>query len=123
MAFRFEHLEIWKEAIAFANAIYHLTKRFPREELFALTSQLRRAVSSISTTIAEGSGSSSKKDFSHYLDIAIKSTFEVVSLLQLAMEQGYITEDEKSKFYKTAEILVKKINSLKKSLTTINYKQ
>lgn len=116
MAFRFEHLEVWKDAIAFASAIYRLTKKFPREELFALTSQLRRASSSISTNIAEGSGSSSKKDFCHYLDIAIKSAFEVVSLLQLALEQGYIAESEKSKLYKTAEILVKKMSSLKKSL-------
>lgn len=116
MAFRFEHLEIWKEAIAYALSIYKLTKSFPRDEQFALTDQLRRAVSSISTNIAEGSGSSSKKDFCHYLDISIKSTYETVSLLFLAKKQSYISDDVRITLYNDAEILVKKINSFKKFL-------
>ena len=116
MAFRFEHLDIWKDSLLYANHIYLLTKKFPRDELFALTNQLRRAVSSISTNIAEGSGSTSKKDFAHFLDIAIKSTYETVSLLYLATEQGYITEAERKDLYEKAEILVKKINSFKKYL-------
>ncbi len=116
MAFRFEHLNIWKDAVNYAKKIYILTKNFPKDELFALTNQLRRAVSSISTNIAEGSGSSSKKDFSHFLDIAIKSAFETVSLLYLAKEQGYITEKERLEFYEQAEILVKKIQAFKRTL-------
>ncbi len=116
MAFRFEHLEIWHDAVLYANEIYKLTKKFPREEVFSLTDQLRRAVSSISTNIAEGAGSSSKKDFGHYLDIAIKSTYETVSLLFLAEQQGYIAETERVVFYQKAEILVKKIQKFKSFL-------
>ena len=78
MAFRFEQLQIWQSAIIFTNNIYTATKVFPPEERFSLTDQLRRSASSIAANIAEGSGSSSKKDFSHYLDIAIKSTYETV---------------------------------------------
>lgn len=116
MAFRFEHLNIWKDALVYAKKIYASTRKFSKDELFALTSQLRRAASSISTNIAEGAGSSSKKDFAHFLDIAIKSTFETVSLLYLAQEQGYITEKERLELYSEAEILVKKIQAFRRSL-------
>ncbi len=75
MAFRFEELEIWRDAILFAKLIYKLTERFPSRELFSLTDQLRRCAASIAANIAEGSGSSSKKDFAHYLEIAIKSLY------------------------------------------------
>ena len=116
MAFRFEHLDIWKESLDYANSLYLLSKTFPRDELFALTSQLRRSVSSISTNIAEGAGSSSRKEFSRFLDIAIKSTYETVSLLFLAQEQSYIKEVTRKQFYRDAEILVKKINAFKRTL-------
>lgn len=69
--FRFEELEIWKSLIVYTKNIYLLTNTFPKQELFSLVDQLRRSSSSIAANIAEGSGSSSKKDFGHYLDIAI----------------------------------------------------
>lgn len=114
--FRFEGLEIWKSAIIYTNHIYLVTKLFPREELFSLVDQLRRSASSIPANIAEGSGSSSKKDFCHYLDIAIKSTYETVSHIQLAKELGYITETQRNDLYKEADQLARKIRAFKKSL-------
>lgn len=120
MAFRFEHLEIWKDSILFAKQIYAVTKTFPRDELYALVDQLRRAASSIAANIAEGAGSSSKKDFAHYLDIAIKSIYETVSHLYLAEQQGYISSKKRLELYAKAEYLVKKIQSFRKS---ISYKQ
>ncbi len=116
MAFRFEELEIWKASNNYIKDIYLITKKFPKEEAFALISQLKRAAGSVSANIAEGSGSSSKKDFSHYLDISIKSIFETVSHLYLAKEQKYITERDRICLYEQAEILVKRINSFKKWL-------
>lgn len=116
MAFRFENLDIWKESNLFISKIYSATKKFPRDELFSLTNQLRRSASSISANIAEGAGSSSKKDFSHYLDIAIKSIYETVAHLYLAREQKYITEDLRRQFYDEAEVLVKRIQAFKKWL-------
>ncbi|HSX40850.1 MAG TPA: four helix bundle protein [Candidatus Saccharimonadales bacterium] len=116
MAFRFEHLTIWTDANAFIGKIYKTTKKFPREELFSLTDQLRRSSSSIAANIAEGSGSTSRKDFCHYLDIAIKSLYETVSHLSLAKDQNYITEENRVDLYHDAEILVKKIQSFKKTL-------
>lgn len=116
MAFRFETLDIWKESNSFVEKIYKISRKFPREEMFALTDQLRRSASSISANIAEGSGSNTKKDFSHYLDISIKSIFETVSHLYLANQQDYISEQQRKNLYDEAEILVKKIQSFKKWL-------
>lgn len=113
MAFRFETLDIWKNAITFIKDIYLLTKSFPREELFSLVDQLRRAANSIAANIAEGCGSSSKKEFAHYLDIAIKSLYEAVSHLYVAKELEYISQKDYDRLYFTAENLSKRIRAFK----------
>lgn len=119
--FRFEKLEVWKESLIYAKHVYSICGEFPKEELFGLTSQIKRAALSISSNIAEGSGSSSKKDFAHFLDIAIKSVFETVSQLFFAKELEFIKQKSFDNLYSEAEILVKKVQSLKQSL--INHKQ
>ena len=114
--FRFEKLEVWKESILYTKNIYKLTQAFPRDEQYALTSQLKRASISISSNIAEGSGSASIKDFCNYLDTAIKSTIETVSQLFLAVELNYINKETLNPVYNKAEMLVKRIQALKKYL-------
>jgi four helix bundle protein len=94
MAFRFEDLEIFHLALEFATKAYTVTKKFPTEEKFDLTSQARRAANSIALNIAEGSGRGTKRDFSHFLDIAVGSTFEVVTCFFLAKKHGYISEQD-----------------------------
>lgn len=116
MAFRFEELEIWKEAILFAKLVYKLTEKFPSRELFSLVDQLRRCASLIAANISEGSGSSSKKDFAHYLEIAIKSLYESVSHLQLAKEQNYISQIQLNDTYEKAELLSRKIRAFRNTL-------
>lgn len=114
MAFiRFEKLEIWKDSVIYSKHIYKIVKEFPKEELFALTDQLKRSTSSIPANIAEGSGSSSKKEFLHHIDIAIKSLYERVSHLYLAFKLKYISENQRHDFYTEAEILVKKIQNFR----------
>ncbi|MCD6148723.1 four helix bundle protein [bacterium] len=81
--YNFEKLRAWQEAIKLAEMVYRLTKKFPKEEKFALIDQLKRAVTSISLNIAEGSGSRSKKVFVAHLEIAIKSLYETISILKL----------------------------------------
>ena len=78
--FRFEKLEVWQEARKINQVIYRLTRKFPREELFAMTSQIRRASISVSSNIAEGSGRNSDKDFAHFLEQAYGSLMEVASI-------------------------------------------
>lgn len=116
MAFRFENLEIWRDAIAFSEKIYKTTAKFPREEMFALTNQLRRAVISVSANIAEGSGSNSRRDFRNYLNIAIKSLMEIVSLLEIAKRIDYISEEIFMSLRTNAEVLVKRTQAFRNSL-------
>uniref|UniRef100_A0A7C6EH47 Four helix bundle protein n=1 Tax=candidate division WOR-3 bacterium TaxID=2052148 RepID=A0A7C6EH47_UNCW3 len=116
MAFKFEHLEIWKLACEFCEKLHAVTKRFPKSELFGLTSDLNRAGVSIPANIAEGSGSDSEREFKRYLGIAVKSLFEVVSHLFIAKMRGYLKDEEFATLYADAETLVKKIKSFKKML-------
>jgi four helix bundle protein len=91
MAFRFEGLEIFHVAVDFSVRVHELVKKFPAEERFDLTSQASRAANSIVLNIAEGSGRGTKKDFSHFLDMAIGSTFETVACSFIAEKQSYIS--------------------------------
>ncbi len=74
------------------SRVYKVTADFPREEMFCLTSQIRRAVVSIPTNIAEGNGRDSKKDFAHFLRIALGSACEVECELIIASDLGFIDE-------------------------------
>ena len=87
--FNFEKLEVWQKAIDFADLIYNETRRFPAEERFGLTNQLRRAAVSISSNIAEGSSRSSKTDFARFTEIAAGSVFEAVSQAFIALRQAF----------------------------------
>ena len=90
----FRKLEIWKDGIELSKIIYELTRNFPKEEIYGLTSQMRRAAISIPSNIAEGAGRDTNKDFAHFLTIAKGSSFELDSQLILAKELGYITEEQ-----------------------------
>ncbi|MDP3297622.1 MAG: four helix bundle protein [Thermodesulfovibrionia bacterium] len=85
----FRKLKIYQKAINFAVEIYRLTKSFPKDELFGLTNQLRRAVTSISLNIAEGSRNKSSKEFRRYLEISLRSTYEVMTCLEIALRLNY----------------------------------
>lgn len=86
----FRKYNAWQESHLFTLEIYQATKDFPKEELFGLTSQLRRASSSIPTNFAEGCGSNSVKEFGRYLNIAIASCSEVECLLLLTSDLEYL---------------------------------
>jgi len=116
MSFRFEELKIWHEANLYAHEIYKITKKFPREELFSLSDQLKRAANSVAANIAEGSGSTSKKDFRHYLNIAIKSTYETVALIIRAEQENFVNQKTKDAIYNQAETLIKRVQAFKKTI-------
>lgn len=78
--------------------VYRLLKKFPHEEKFAICDQLRRAAISITSNIAEGSDRSSYKEKIHFLEFSYASLMEVVSQLDVAMDLGYITEEEFNNF-------------------------
>ena len=116
MAFKFEKLDVWKLAIDLANDIHGLTRDFPKEELFILTSQMKRAADSISLNIAEGSTGQSDAEQLKFLGYAQRSAIEVVNCLYLAIKRKYIDELIFDKYYSNLSILIIKIQAFKKSL-------
>jgi len=87
----FRDLIVWQKAHKNVLLIYAQTKSFPKEELYGITSQLRRAATSIPTNIAEGSGKSTKKDFANYLQTALGSSQEVEYLLLLSSDLNFLS--------------------------------
>jgi four helix bundle protein len=90
----FRNLNVYTKSKELVKQIYELLKKFPREEQFALSDQLRRAVISIPSNIAEGSGHNSQKDQAHFYNIAYGSLMEVFSQLDIACDLGYISQEE-----------------------------
>ena len=86
----FKDLIVWQKAMELVRAVYAVSKAFPKDERYALTDQLRRAVVSIPSNIAEGSGRASNADYGHFLSIARGSLYETITQLQVAVDQGYI---------------------------------
>jgi four helix bundle protein len=90
----FRNLLVWRKAHTLVLSIYQATKTFPREELYNLTNQLRRASMSIPTNIAEGCGRFTQKDFANFIQNAFGSAQEVEYLLYLSTELGYLSNGE-----------------------------
>ena len=88
----FHSLQIWQKSHELTLKVYEISKSFPKDEMFSLTSQVRRAAYSIPTNIAEGSGRKTKADFSHFLQMAIGSASELEYEILLAKDLHYIKE-------------------------------
>lgn len=92
--FGFERLLVWKKAVAFAGKIYHLTRAFPRDEVFGLVSQLKRASVSVAANIAEGASRSSGKDRARFAEMAYGSLNEIATMLHIALSEEYIQQQQ-----------------------------
>jgi four helix bundle protein len=114
--FRFENLNVWQAARLLNRGIYQCTRQFPNHELYALTSQLRRASVSVSSNIAEGAGRNSDKEFARYLEQAYGSLMEVASQLYLAHDEQYLTKAELEPLLDKIEPLAKQLAALNRSL-------
>lgn len=113
--FSFERLEVWQASIKFAKLVYEITNKFPVEEKFGLTSQIKRATISISSNIAEGSAKKSLKDQARYTEIAFGSLLEVLNQFILALELSFINESDLFVIRTEIESLSRQINALKNS--------
>ena len=116
MPFKFENLKVWQKAVDLSEAIHQLTLAFPKDELFVLTSQIKRAADSISLNIAEGSTGQSNAEFVRFLGYALRSNIEVVGCLHLAKRREYIDIETFKVLYHNCEEILVMINALKKSL-------
>jgi len=114
--FNFEKLETWHKAVAFADLVYDLTRKFPADERFGLTNQMRRAAVSISSNIAEGMARNSKNDYARFLEIAAGSLFEAVSQSFIGRRQGFLSETDFKKVYAAAEEQGKMLSGLRRSV-------
>jgi four helix bundle protein len=116
MSFKFEKLIVWQKAVDLSEKIDSLTKTFPKDELYILTAQVKRAADSVSLNIAEGSTGQTNPEFSRFLSYALRSNIEVVGCLYLARRRKYLTEEEFKELYALCEEILVMINALRKSL-------
>ncbi len=114
----FRKMKVYQRAIDFAVEIYRISRKFPKDELFGLTSQIRRAVTSISLNIAEGSGNKSNKEFSRFLDIALRSDYEVMTCLEIAIRLRYCNKEDYDKLLSEADEIAAMIVGFSNNLSS-----
>ena len=114
--FRFQDLEIWKLAIEIADELFDIADDLERRRLYRFAEQLRAAGMSMPNNISEGSGSSSKKDFSRFLDIARRSTFENANILIILERRALLANEKKEALLDKLDLLCRKITSFQRTL-------
>ena len=118
----YKDLLIWQKGIEIVVLTYKITKSFPQEEIYALTSQIKRASVSIPSNIAEGYGRNTDKSFSHFIDISRGSLFELETQLLIAKELKFNIDFE---LFEKVNFLIqeesKMINAFSKSLEKANH--
>ncbi len=117
----FHHLSIWEEGINLVDVIYKITELFPKHELFGLASQMQRAAVSVPSNIAEGSGKTTDKEFSHFLNHAIGSLFELETQVIIAHRRQYINDEQFKDIQQTIVTLQKQIIVFKGRLDITPY--
>jgi four helix bundle protein len=114
--FRFQDLIIWQEAIEIADKLFDLADILEQKKLYRFSDQLRGAGMSMSNNIAEGSGSTSKKEFIQFLNISRRSTFENANILIILNRRKIINDVELDELLKRLDVLCRKITNFQKSL-------
>lgn len=113
--YAFEKLEVWQLSRSFVKELYEVTKSFPKDEQYGLTSQIRRAAVSISSNIAEGSSRLTIKDKAHFTMIAFSSAIEVINQLIIAGDLGYISSETLIELKEKLAKLTNKLNAYHKA--------
>ena len=115
MAQDFKSLQIWQKAMSIAKMVYSISRDFPKEEMYGLTSQIRRSAASIPANISEWAGRGTANDFSHFVTIALWSLNETMTFLLLAQELWFL-ENQKEEIFAELEHLWKMLTNFRKSL-------
>jgi four helix bundle protein len=116
MPFKFEKLIVWQKSLDLSVLVTDIAKEFPKEEIYVLASQMKRAADSVSLNIAEGSTGQTNAEFKRFLGIALRSDVEVVGCIFLAKRRNIISEENFHRAYKACEEVLVMINALKKPL-------
>jgi four helix bundle protein len=115
LLFRFEQLEVYQKSLILNKSVYQLTQAWPKEFLFGLTDQLRRACLSISLNIAEGSGRPTR-DFQHFLSISRGSCYECVAIIELTKSLNLTTTQEYNILYNELSLIAQMLSKLRTSI-------
>ena len=122
MPYKFEQLDVWKLALDYIDLVYRVVENLPRSEEYNLKSQITRAATSIALNIAEGSQGQSNAEQARFLGMAIRSLIETVACQQIIQRRGYFQdEDLLRKMYDDSQLLAKKLQSFRKSLSSSQY--
>ncbi len=116
MAFKFESLQVWQRALDLTDEIDQLTKTFPKDELYVLSSQIKRAADSVVLNIAEGCTGQTNPVFKTFLGYALRSGIEVVSCLFIGRKRKIINDVDFNKLYDEYQALTKMITALRNTL-------
>jgi four helix bundle protein len=108
----YRQLEVWQKAMDLVLLVYRCTAHFPKDEMYGLTNQLRRASVSIPSNIAEGQGRRTTKEFLHHLSIARGSALEVQTQAEIAKRLEYLTEDQAGKLDEAICVVIRLLNGL-----------
>ena len=118
MTYKFEQLEVWRLSLDYIDLVYKVAEKLPRSEDYNLKSQVTRAATSIALNIAEGSQGQSDAEQARFLGMAIRSLIETVACQQIIQRRGYLQdEDLLRKMYDGSQLLAKKLQSFRKSLS------
>ena len=115
-----KNLIVWNKSISFVTEVYNLTKKYPKEELFCIVSQIRRAAISIPANIAEGCARQSRKEYLRFLYISLSSASELDTHLIISSNLDYIGPEELIKFQTGLEEIMRMLTGLIKSLSNKN---
>lgn len=113
---KFRDLKVWQRAMKFTIRVYEESARFPKSEIFGLTSQLRRAAVAVPLNIAEGAGSGSDPEFRRFLRIAQRSCYEVISAMEIARGLKYVNDKITDELAREAEEIAAMIGGLMRYL-------
>jgi four helix bundle protein len=123
MPYKFEQLDVWKLALDYIDLIYRVAENLPRSEDYNLKSQVTRAATSIALNIAEGSQGQSDAEQGRFLGMAIRSLIETVACQQIIQRRGYFQDEVLlKKMYDDSQVLAKKLQNFRKSLSNAQYK-
>ena len=114
--FRFQDLKIWQLAIQIANELFDIADELDKKRLYRFAEQLRGSGMSMSNNISEGSGSSSKKEFIQFLNIARRSTFENANILILLQMRNLLSKENLDKLLDDLDLLCRQITNFQKTL-------
>lgn len=120
MEFNFRKLNVYYQSLDLVELVYEKVGQFPKEEKYALGDQLRRAVVSVPSNIAEGVGRGTDKEKAHFISMAYSSLMEVLCQMEIAYRVNYINEDELKKVEERIETVAKMLSGLRNKLSNVS---